>query len=84
MRKKVFLYRFSGMLFFVCDIENTGIFCSNLAFCNAAKFFSGIFLWYEVPRKDFYGNIRSLLQGKQPQYRLKFDQMLQCDIFGLG
>ena len=36
MREKVFLYRFSGMLFLVCDIENTGIFCSNLAFCNAS------------------------------------------------
>ena len=53
-------------------------------FSQRCKVFSGNFIWYEVHRKDYHGNIRSLLQGKQPQYRLKFDQMLQCDIFGLG
>ena len=59
-------------------------FLFKSGFLQCCKVFSGIFLWYEVPRKDYHGNIRSLLQGKQPQYRWKFYQMLQCDIFGLG
>ena len=53
MRKKVFLYRFSGMLLLQCDIKNTGIFCSNLASCNAAKFFLVSFFGMRYLEKIF-------------------------------
>ena len=42
-----------------------------------------ISIWYEVPKKKYYKSTRSLLQGKQPQYRLKCHTFLVCDIFEL-
>ena len=63
--KGVSRYRFSGMLFFVCDIENTGIFCSNLAFCNAAKFYSVTCLFLENSGR--WPNMFFVVVGTRPK-----------------
>ena len=44
-------------------------------------FFNVISICHEGPRKKYHYNMGSLLQGKQPQYRLKCHTQLVCDIF---
>ena len=51
--KRCFYTVFSGMLLLQCDIKNTGIFCSNLASCNAAKFFLVSFFGMRYLEKIF-------------------------------
>jgi len=52
-------------------------------FLQCCKVFKVIFLCYETPRKNYHDNIWSLLQGKQPQYRLKCHTQFVCDIIEL-
>ena len=52
-------------------------------FLQCCKVFKVIFLCYEIPRKKYHDNIRCLLQGKQPQYRLNVTHKFVCDIIEL-
>ena len=52
-------------------------------FLQCCKVFKVIFLCYEIPRKNYHDNIRCLLQGKQPQYRLNVCDKFVCDVFEL-
>ena len=83
MIEKVILYRFPRERFFVCDMKNKIRFSSKLASYNPEIFFYVMSIWYEVPRKKYHNNTGRLLQGKQPQYRLKCHTQLVCDIFEL-
>ena len=51
MMQKVFLYRSSRELFFVCDMENKWLFCSKLVSYNAVKFFKLSFFVMRYPEK---------------------------------
>ena len=57
-------------------------FVQNWFLTMLYSFFCNLYLVWGTHKK-YHDNIRSLLQGKQPQYRLKFNKMLLCDICGL-
>ena len=83
MIKKVILYRFSTERFFVCDMKNKRRFSSKLASYNPEiSFLCNIYLVCG-DQKKYHNNTGRLLQGKQPQYRLKCHTQLVCDIFKL-
>ena len=54
-------------------------FVQNWFLTMLYSFFCNLYLVWGTHKK-YHDNIRSLLQGKQPQYRLKFNKMLLCDI----
>ena len=65
--------------FFCVWHEKQMCFVFKTGFLQCCKVFSVIFFYYEIPRKNYHDNIWSLLQGKQPQYRLKcHTQFVTC------
>ena len=69
--------------FFCVWHEKQMCFVFKTGFLQCCKVFSVIFFYYEIPRKNYHDNIWSLLQGKQPQYRLKCHTQFVCDIIEL-
>ena len=51
MMQKVFLYRLSRELFFVCDTKNKLLFCLKLVSYNLVKFLSNLSLLWDTQKK---------------------------------